>query len=195
MAFLVNPMSAPRRSENMSLSEWICFSIGLGLLLLSLLYRNLVFRETIRYSLEGIALFPLFYFAIKFHNSAIFRHLNSAWAVRIGTYSYVIYLVHQIVLLVIEQQVPSIRNQPFLIFPATLIVSIAYAAAIERFVDPCFRQLRRKYGSAKPASIPAATEFLEAAREHNITSERDVASKPRIRPAALSITPNFDHSG
>lgn len=152
MAFLINPMRAPNRLEKMSFTQWTLFSIGLGLLLFSLIYRNPAFRETFRYSVQGIALFPIFYFAILFHDNALFRHLNSSWAVRIGTYSYAIYLIHQIVIFVIRENVTFIRDDPFFIFPATLAISIAYAAVIDRFVDPYFRQLRRKYHQSAKAS-------------------------------------------
>ena len=159
MAVLINPLQATRRSENMSLLQWALFSSGVGLLLLALIYRNPVFRETFRYSLQGIALLPIFYFAIQYHDNAIFRYLNSVWAIRIGTYSYAIYLIHQIVLFVIFKNTPFIVDNHFVVFAAVFIISIAYAAAIDSFVDPYFKQLRHKCRSGKKSSIslePAA---------------------------------------
>jgi peptidoglycan/LPS O-acetylase OafA/YrhL len=159
MAVLINPLQAPRQSENMSLLQWALFSIGIGLLLLALIYRNPVFRETFRYSLQGIALLPIFYFAILFHDNAIFRHLNSVWAIRIGTYSYVIYLIHQIIIFAIVKNAPFVGNNSFVIFPVTLIISIAYAAAIDSLVDPYFRQLKHKYRPSKRSSIPLGPDI------------------------------------
>jgi peptidoglycan/LPS O-acetylase OafA/YrhL len=153
MAVLVNPLRVADRSENMSLLQWTLFSMGIGLLLLALIYRNPVFRETFRYSLEGIALLPIFYFAILFHDNVIFRHLNSVWAIRIGTYSYVIYLIHQIIIFAIVKNAPFVDKNRFVIFPVVLIISIAYAAAINSFVDPYFRQLRHKYWSRSSISF------------------------------------------
>jgi peptidoglycan/LPS O-acetylase OafA/YrhL len=157
MAVLINPLRVMRRSKYMSLPQWALFSIAVGFLLLSLIYRNPVFRETFRYSLQGIALLPIFYFAILFHDNAIFRHLNSVWVIRIGVYSYVIYLIHHIVLSAIVKNVPFIGNNLFFIFPVVLMISIAYAAAIDNFVDPYFRLLRQKYRSGKRSSIPSWT--------------------------------------
>jgi peptidoglycan/LPS O-acetylase OafA/YrhL len=154
MALLINPQRVSHRSKNMSLLQWALFSIGIGFLLLSLIYRNPVFRETFRYSLEGIALFPIFYFAILFHDNALFRHLNSVWAIRIGTYSYAIYLIHEIILFAIFKNAPSVANNSFVVFPVALMISIAFAAAIDSFVDPYFKQLRHKYRSGKRSSIP-----------------------------------------
>jgi peptidoglycan/LPS O-acetylase OafA/YrhL len=149
MAILLNPLRASQSSKNMSLLQWSLFLIGIGFLLFSLIYRNPVFRETFRYALQGIALLPIFYFAIVFHDNTIFRYLNSAWAIRIGTYSYAIYLIHQVILFAISKNAPFIANNPFIVFPATLVISIAYGAAIDSFVDPYFRQLRHKYRSGK----------------------------------------------
>jgi peptidoglycan/LPS O-acetylase OafA/YrhL len=164
MAFLINPLRIPHQSEKMSSAQWAFFSVGIGFLLLSLLYRNPVFRETFRYTLQGIALFPIFYFAIQFHENALFRHLNSAWLIKIGTYSYAIYLVHQIIIFAIDKNVPFIRNNPFFIFPATLMISIAYAAMIDSFVDPYFRQLRRKYRSANARPFPHGPDLARPLR-------------------------------
>jgi peptidoglycan/LPS O-acetylase OafA/YrhL len=163
MAFLINPLRTAHYSKKMSLTQWMLFSVGIGLFLLSLIYRNPVFRETFRYSLQGIALVPIFYFAIQFHDNALFRHLNSSWVIRIGTYSYTIYLAHQIVLMAIEKNIPFIRTHPFFVFPATLMISIAYAAVIDSFVDSYFRKLRHKFRSAKPTSTgPALSKPLRS---------------------------------
>jgi peptidoglycan/LPS O-acetylase OafA/YrhL len=147
-AVLINPLRATPRSKTMSSLQWTLFLIGVGLLLFSLIYRNPVFRETFRYSLQGIALIPIFYFAILFHDNAIFRYLNSVWAIRLGTYSYVIYLSHQIILFLIFNNAPSIAGNSFVVFSVVLIISIAYAAAIDSYVDPYFRRLRQKYKHA-----------------------------------------------
>jgi peptidoglycan/LPS O-acetylase OafA/YrhL len=145
MAVLINPLQAAPRSKTMSPLQWTLFLIGIGLLLFSLIYRSPAFRETFRYSLQGIALIPIFYFAILFHDNAIFRHLNSVWAIRIGTYSYVVYLSHQVILFLILKNAPLVANNSFVVFSVVLIISIAYAALIDSYVDPYFRQLRHRY--------------------------------------------------
>ena len=117
----------------------------MGALLLTLLYRDTAFRETTRYSLQGLALMPLFYFAIRFSNNRLFRHLNSVWVIKLGTYSYAIYLIHFVVINVIAKNAPAVAAKFFILFPAALLISIVYAAAIDRFVDQYFKQLRRKF--------------------------------------------------
>lgn len=175
MAFLINPLRTPNRAKTMSLFQWTFFSIGIGSLLFSLVYRNPVFRETFRYSLQGIALFPLFYFAIRFPENALFRHLNSAWAVRIGTYSYAIYLIHQIVIFALDKNVPFIRHYPFFILPITLLISFAYAAAIGRFVDQYFNRLRHKYRPAKRPPSSHGSDIRKPLAEGAVTKQNCAA--------------------
>ena len=88
---------------------------------------------------------PIFYFAVRYPDNGLFRHLNSPWAVTLGTYSYAIYLIHYVVISFIDKNVPAVAARSFILFPTALLVSIAFAAAIERFVEPYFRQLRRKF--------------------------------------------------
>jgi len=171
MSMFINPLQSPRPSKNMSLLQWTLFSAGICFLLLSLIYRNPVFRETFRYSLQGIALFPIFYFAILFHDNAIFRYLNTVWAIRIGTYSYAIYLIHYIILSAIFKNAPFIASNPFAVFPVVLIISIGFAAAIDSFVDPYFKQLRRKYRSNKRSSIPLGPDITRVASPSRCESD------------------------
>ena len=157
LAVVLNPARDRHRTDTMSLGQWALLAISLGTLLLALLYRATAFRETVRYSLQGLALMPLFYFAVRFPGNWLFRSLNSSWAIKIGAYSYAIYLVHLIVINVIAANATTLATKPFLLFPAALLISIAYAAAIDRFVDRYFRQLRRKY---RPGSAPKLTRSI-----------------------------------
>jgi peptidoglycan/LPS O-acetylase OafA/YrhL len=55
-------------------------------------------------------------------------------------------LIHYVVIRLITKNVPAIAAKPFILFPTALLISIAYAAAVDRFVDRYFRQLRHRYG-------------------------------------------------
>src|SRR5262249_19232617 len=76
MAVSINPLKDLGVSERMSLSQWILLATAIAILLGTVVYRSTFFRETFRYTLQGIALLPVFYFAIRFHDNTIFRHLN-----------------------------------------------------------------------------------------------------------------------
>lgn len=145
LAVVLNPVRQKPRSGSMSLAEWTLLAVAVGALLTTLLYRDVVARETIRYSIQGLALMPIFYFAIRYSENPLFRHLNSSWIITLGIYSYAIYLIHHIVIQLIHNNFPNISSNPFLVFPIAFMVSVSFAAAIDRFVDPHFKSLRRKF--------------------------------------------------
>ena len=145
LALVMNPMRQPHRLGSMSLAQWALLATAAGAILLTLLYRDPTFRETTRYSIQGVALMPIFYFAVRFSDNRLFRQLNSSWAMTLGTYSYAIYLIHYVIISLIDKNLPTVAAKSLILFPTALLISIAFAAAIERFVEPYFRQLRRKF--------------------------------------------------
>lgn len=153
LAVLVNPLRHLGIPATMSLPQWALFVAALGIVLLTFVYRGPFFRETFRYSLQGIALLPIFYFAIRFHDNAVFRHLNSHWMVKLGVWSYAIYLIHQIVIYFIGANFPRISTIPLLLLPIALCISIGYAVAVDRLVDTYFRKLRQRYRSHAVAVV------------------------------------------
>ena len=87
----------PALGENSRLSarQWALALAGGGaLLLLSLLYRDLVFRDTFRYTIQGIALMPVFYCAVRYPHWRLFRWLEWKLVRGLGVISYTFYLVH-----------------------------------------------------------------------------------------------------
>jgi peptidoglycan/LPS O-acetylase OafA/YrhL len=156
LAIVINPMRNVHRGAPMSLGQWAIVATAAATLLATLLYRNPGFRETVRYSLQGLALMPLFYFAVRFPDNPLFRHLNTRLAITLGTYSYAIYLIHYVVIRSMVTNAPAIAAKFFLLFPIALLISIAFAAAVDRFVDRYFRQLRHKFrpALAKKAGVP-----------------------------------------
>jgi peptidoglycan/LPS O-acetylase OafA/YrhL len=158
MALFLNPVRSVRSRTNMSKGEWGVFAAGVGCFFLALLYRSPFFRETFRYSLQGIALFPIFFFAIKYHDTLLFRPLNTPWVNKIGVFSYAIYLIHQVVMMTAENNVPVIRTHTVYIFATTISISILYAALIDKFVDRYFLRLRRRYRSGTETSTAAIVQ-------------------------------------
>jgi peptidoglycan/LPS O-acetylase OafA/YrhL len=139
-------------SARMRTIEWGIL-IGAGLLLLSTLaFRNATFRETLRYSLQGLALIPLFYLAIRYAHQAPFTFLNLPLITRIGTYSYVIYLCHYVIIKLIQAHAPSLASLRPLAFVTALLAACLYAALIDAWIDPYFRALRRHFRSGRSGS-------------------------------------------
>jgi peptidoglycan/LPS O-acetylase OafA/YrhL len=155
LALVSNPVRQPRQPGAMSPAQWTMLAAAAGALLFTLLYRDPTFRETARYSVQGLALMPLFYFAIRFADNRLFRYLNTSWTMTLGTYSYTIYLIHYVIIQTIEKNFPAIAAKPYILFPTALLISTAYAAAVARFIEPYFKKLRRRFGP-EPKKVPVA---------------------------------------
>jgi peptidoglycan/LPS O-acetylase OafA/YrhL len=158
LALVANPVRQLDRPGSMSLVQWAVLATAAGAMLLTLLYRDPTFRETTRYSIQGLALMPIFYFAVRFSDNQLFRYLNTPWAITLGTYSYTIYLIHYVVIRSIDKSIPALAAKSFILFPTALVISIAYAAAVERFVEPYFRQLRRKFRPRLTKKTPSLAD-------------------------------------
>lgn len=115
----------------------------LALLLVTFLYRDPAFRNTLRYSIQGIALLPLFYYAVKFPTALHHRILNTGVMMRIGVYSYTMYLCHFVILKLLDKL--AFFNGNFLAkFIVGLVISIIYSAVMYRFVEEPMGRLRRR---------------------------------------------------
>jgi peptidoglycan/LPS O-acetylase OafA/YrhL len=110
-------------------------------LLVSFAVRNPQFQETIRYSLQGLCLFPLFIVAVRFPDWFAFRLLNLGWMRFLGVLSYSIYLLHPTVL----WAVTSWTRLPGVVQAAIgLVLTLAIALVIYEIVEKPAAQLRRK---------------------------------------------------
>jgi peptidoglycan/LPS O-acetylase OafA/YrhL len=141
LALCYNPARIPAVPEGAKMStrvKLICAG-GFALLLATILYRQPQFRESLRYSLQGIALLPIFFYAVRYPKSGPFKWLNMRVLVRIGVLSYGIYLIHDVVISALPGDVHIPDWGRFVI---AITVSIGFAALIDRFVDPYFRRRR-----------------------------------------------------
>jgi peptidoglycan/LPS O-acetylase OafA/YrhL len=111
----------------------------------TIVMRDPYFRETFRYSLQGLALMPVFYFAIKCATHFPFTMLNHPWVRRIGVYSYAMYLIHYIVINLVEKNVPWLATTKPLLVLITFVIATLYAALLDVFVESYFRRLRKKF--------------------------------------------------
>lgn len=83
-----------RDTKKLSLNDLVIIVLAVITLFLTFIVRDDFFRKTLRYSLQGLALMPLFYYVITRANIWLFSWLNSQYLVKTGLYSYMIYLIH-----------------------------------------------------------------------------------------------------
>ncbi|MGA2551169.1 MAG: acyltransferase [Burkholderiaceae bacterium] len=125
----------------------------------TLLYRDEAFRSTLRYTLQALAVAPLIYLAVARSDEIPFSWLNCRPIVYVGTISYTIYLVHDVILSGLAKHWPQLTWAWLMILGASL--TIVVAETMRRWVDkPCARlraQLHRRYlpthGTAGAPSI------------------------------------------
>ncbi|PZU11647.1 acyltransferase [Sphingomonas sp.] len=116
------------------------FAAAVAVLLLCLLVRSELFRQTLRYTLQGAALFVIFSFVI-WDRGLIARWLSCRPARLIGLYSYTLYLVHVPIIELIRFLRPGL---PILaMIPIAGVLSMLYAAAMYRLVEAPAARWRR----------------------------------------------------
>ena len=143
LAIAKNPVNFSGNSERLRVRDYLICGLGLGALLFTLLYRDPRFRESIRYSIQGAALLPMFYYTVSRSRHPLFRWLNLAPLRKLGVYSYSIYLIHYVFLNALSRAGLDLGNN-YLTVVEVAAVSIAYAALLNRYIDrPCAR-LRHK---------------------------------------------------
>uniref|UniRef100_UPI001ABB55EE acyltransferase family protein n=1 Tax=Aetokthonos hydrillicola TaxID=1550245 RepID=UPI001ABB55EE len=117
--------------------------LGVVAILFTLVIRDFQFRETFRYTIQGIALLPIFITAIRYSDSSFFRLLNLRWIKFLGLISYSLYLVHDIVLSGLKTMHLNIGIQILL----GLGLSISIATAIYYFIEKPCAALKKAWSS------------------------------------------------
>lgn len=147
LGVMKNPIRVEIKRNEFSWTDWMLLVTGLGLILISLIVRGEHFRESLRYTLQGIGLMPIFYLSISRSENALHTLLNLRILNKIGEFSYSIYLVHlvilNIILLIFVRA--KLNPQPLVIFFIALLLAYIYALCIDRFIEQKFKLLRKKY--------------------------------------------------
>lgn len=99
------------------------------------------FEQTFRYTVQGLALFPVFIAAVRCPAWGAFRWLNVGWVRTVGSLSYSLYLLHTTVLAGLHRW---LHGSEAALGALALAVSLALAALVYRGVEkPCARLRRR----------------------------------------------------
>jgi len=132
-------------SERLMPDRWMIPLVlaGVVALVASFLIRDPAFQVTFRYTLQGIAMLPIFYFTVRRPDFPLFQPLNWKAVRRIGTYSYTLYLVHFVIIKAMMYQGFDPGNT--LVFaPVAAILSLAFAALVYEFIEKPLKPLRSR---------------------------------------------------
>lgn len=121
--------------------RWSGYAVAVALLLPTFLLRDEVFRQTWRYTLQGLGLLVLFNTAIR-DRGWISRILNNAVARHIAILSYTLYLIHSSLILAL---VPDRTNgYAVLLVAAAFACTFGYALLMHRWVESPLNRWRRR---------------------------------------------------
>jgi peptidoglycan/LPS O-acetylase OafA/YrhL len=120
--------------------KWVlplCVVVLLG----TFLDRDESFRETLRYTLQGLALIPLFIAAIHYQKSLPVLFLNLPFMRFLGVLSYSLYLCHFIIL---ESIGSTWTANPVLARTVSLTCALCFATLVHYWIErPCTRIRKR----------------------------------------------------
>ncbi len=158
-AIVANPVfSDPLHTRMLRSMKWLLPASAL-VMLATLLLRNDNFRETLRYTLQGLALIPLFVAAIHYQSAWPVRVLNLRFVRFLGVLSYSLYLCHHVIL---ESLSPAFPDQLLVRGAVALALSMCFATAVHFGIErPCAAQrkkLSRAFNRSRvtPQPRPAA---------------------------------------
>jgi peptidoglycan/LPS O-acetylase OafA/YrhL len=136
-----NPvLDSPELNEHRWRVVWV--PLALAIFLGCLLYRGPGFRETLRYSLQGIALTGVFTAMIRYPRWLIFRLFNNRVAEFLGSLSYSMYLIHFTLITATAAVLPhlSLWVTAILALGLSILLAAIMRIAVE---EPCARIRRR----------------------------------------------------
>jgi peptidoglycan/LPS O-acetylase OafA/YrhL len=138
------------------MQHWTVLAAATAILLFTLVYRSPEFRETFRYSLQGLALMPIFYWVIFTPKDALVRRLlESSALVWVGRISYSLYLWHFSVLYFFQK---IDTGKPYQ-YVAAAIVSLLVASLSFYLIERPFQSLRNQFRAWRSQTMrPEAAE-------------------------------------
>jgi peptidoglycan/LPS O-acetylase OafA/YrhL len=109
LAVFNNPILDGHPPGSPNLWKYVLFPIGVALLLFSFVYRADTFRESFRYTVQGLGLYPIFVTAICHPELLPMRFLNLKPVAFMGVLSYSLYLVHHVILFGVRFHLPALH--------------------------------------------------------------------------------------
>ncbi|MBK6583474.1 MAG: acyltransferase [Gammaproteobacteria bacterium] len=142
-------------------TEIIVLIVSVIVLFFCFHFRSQEFRETFRYTLQGLALFPIFHLAIRKNHWLIFAPLNWKPIAALGTISYTFYLFHPTAIIMANR---TFGNQLIKSMVFSFVITTLFSTLMYFLVEKKFAALRKKLHSdldqaPGPTSLPQEVEL------------------------------------
>lgn len=108
-------------------------------------FRHKDFTATAQYTIEGLALIPIFVVAVRYANRGIFKLLNNRLVVLVGVLSYSVYISEVTIIDLVHEHFAAGQ---MVHGPIYFVLSMAFAYAMYRLVEKPFAQLRKRLSPA-----------------------------------------------
>jgi peptidoglycan/LPS O-acetylase OafA/YrhL len=154
-------MRGPEIQRDARLPRNAAWQAGLAVILATMAVPSPLFRETFRYSLQGVALYPVFCAAIRAPTRGVFRILNLRAVRVVGTLSYSLYLLHYVAIEFVRAHMPL---PYFLSGPAAMLLALGASLLMWQFVEKPCAALRKRIGGASAWTVDARSRIESRAR-------------------------------
>ena len=145
LAVTGNPALAQDRQISETSLKYFYLPAGCVLLFCSVFFRASDFRDTLRYSIQGVALYPFFIAAIRFPEWLIFRPLNWGWMRFLGVLSYSLYLIHFTVIKILTLHMPELDIVTTAV--VSLAISLVLSYAVYRLAEVPAARIKKRFSS------------------------------------------------
>jgi peptidoglycan/LPS O-acetylase OafA/YrhL len=147
-----NPMLDGTRFSEVTW-KWLLFPVAIVALVVTFPMNNHpALRETVRYSIQGLALVPVFVCGIRFPTWRPFTLLNTRPLQIVGALSYTLYLVHAVILETLDRLGLKLMSRAALGFVLSLVVAKIVQIGIERPSQRLRRVLLHNPALAHPSA-------------------------------------------
>ena len=147
--------------------------------------RDEVFRQTVRYSLQGGALFVVFSYILSRRSVLLSRLLASAPVVWVGLVSYTLYLCHMAIYAAVQT---TLQVGPIMAGVIGAPLAFAYAYLMREFVEvPILRWRRRHRAEVSSPGEEPILNVSEDLREVGRPSQAGHKHSPALDQSPSSV--------
>ncbi len=130
------------------------FVFGLLLIGATLVQKSLLFRDTLRYTVQDVGLYAIFCFVLTTMSHPTIRWLEWKPVRYLGWISYSLYLIHAFLLFILHRSFPG---KLWMTFPLGLALAILYGTAMRYAVELPLQRLRARFRHV-PEADPGAPD-------------------------------------